>query len=85
MELSGRQRRVLLGPDQTVYYSLGTTIVSLVHPTNIGGNGLIIIAIVVFDLIVLSLYGRMLWMNRKSKKGHEPFAPAPEKKSNKKN
>jgi hypothetical protein len=71
--------RVILSPDQIVYYSLGTTIVALAHPDNIGGNGVIIVILVVFDLIILGYYGRVVWMGRKSKKNHENAAASPKK------
>jgi hypothetical protein len=60
--------RVLLNGDRIVYYSTGTEVISLVHPSGIGGNSIILIVLVVFDMVVFGLYGREIWMKRKGGK-----------------
>ncbi len=75
--------RILLAPDETVYYSIGTTIASLDRPGNIGGNGIILIILVVFDLIVLGFYGRSVWKRRNSRKAREKSIQSKKKKGKK--
>ena len=48
-KFSSDYSRVLLSSDQNVYYSVGNAVVSLAQPTRIGGNGVIIVAIVALD------------------------------------
>jgi hypothetical protein len=76
--------RVLLSPDQSVFYSLGTTLVSLVHPSGPNGNGLFLIMLVAFDLVVFGLYGRTLWTKSKSRKAREQAAATKKKGKGKK-
>jgi hypothetical protein len=76
--------RILTGPNQTIYLSLGTTIVALVHPTSIGGNGLILIMLVAFDLLVFSWYGQSIWKKNKRRKKHELDIPDKSRKAGRK-
>jgi hypothetical protein len=82
--LESEYSRVLLGPNQTVYASLGTTIFSLVHPNTIAGNGIVLIFLVAFNLVVITLYGRMQWTRRKTKKMQEMAVPEKKGQGNKK-
>jgi hypothetical protein len=76
--------RILLGPDQTVYYSTGTSVVSLAQPIASGGNGILLVLLVAIDLIVLGLYGRKVWMEQRTRKERELATLNKKKKQNKK-
>jgi hypothetical protein len=80
-KLGSDYSRVLLSPDQAVYYSLGSTIVALGHPNNVGGSTIIIVIIIAFDLIVVGVYGRMVWAGRKRRRAREEVGPSPKKKA----
>jgi hypothetical protein len=56
---------ILLGHDDSVYYSQDTSIVALAHVTGLSNNTLSLLVVIVVDASIIAPYGLVHWLRRR--------------------